>query len=753
MTESRHLLLAVILVVSFSVRTVQAQDYPLEYPCYFIDAFDADDSCWTGMDADGVYEGGNILVIPERWLVGPPLSEKSGVTLPPDHWVELQFRGPIVDGPDDDILLIELGPVSEVARIFITDGHDKEYLLGIATSGTEGSGVDPTLIGFDLSDVDLSFEPCAIRILGTDFGGGAPGFDIGSVRARIDSGCRNCACCPVPVAGAIRVPTDVPLSWSPGHYAEKHDVFFGDDISDVGIDAIPIDDPNIPLDYESYELKGLELSKTYYWRIDEINDVNIWTGDIWSFTTIDHIILDDFEDYNYLNSTDPNSNRFGDAWKEANVMLRAQETHGCGKRAMSFYYTYYRTSVYSEAIHALEPVQEWEKAGVKALELFFYGDRFNDAAQMYLVLNDGDSETIILYSGDANDLKIEQWQPWRINLQDYEDLNLNNIESISIGFCSEIDKPDASGSGTVFFDDIKLYSSICLEENRSTLDFDCNCKVDYKDLEEIADNWLDCEQKQFVISAPNEPLAWYKFDNNEQDSAGNAHGQIKGAPTYTQGMYGQAISFEKIGDFVELTNAIYLFSRITKGITIAFWQYGVDSTHLSDTVCCSNYIYGHGGPAIAINLGCWKQPGKYHWDCGSPWSFENRLSGNHRYKAEWSGRWNHWAFTKDITTGTMQVFLNGVLYNSRTGANSHVSGIKSFQIGTGWYGRYDGLIDDFRIYNYALSQPEAAYLATNGTGTINIPLASPADLSNDNHIDFIDFSIFAHNWLENALWP
>jgi len=73
--------------------------------------------------------------------------------------------------------------------------------------------------------------------------------------------------------------------------------------------------------------------------------------------------------------------------------------------------------------------------------------------------------------------------------------------------------------------------------------------------------------------------------------------------------------------------------------------------------------------------------------------------------------------------------------------------------GTGWYGRYDGLIDDFRIYNYALSQTEAAYIATDGTGIIDVPLVTPADLFNDKHIDFKDFSIFADSWLENVLWP
>jgi hypothetical protein len=218
-------------------------------------------------------------------------------------------------------------------------------------------------------------------------------------------------------------------------------------------------------------------------------------------------------------------------------------------------------------------------------------------------------------------------------------------------------------------------------------------------------------------------------------------------------VFGQAISFDGFDDSVSVDGAFELFSKINKKITIAFWQYGKDSPHHTDTVCCSNYIYGVQNPTIAINLGCWRQPGKYNWDCGYPWSFDNRLSGYHRSKADWTGRWNHWAFSKDAVAGTMQIFLNGVLYDRRTGSDSPITGISSFEIGSGWYGRYDGLLDDFRIYDYVLSQAEIAYVATNGTGIFDLPLLSPADLYTDNRIDFHDFALLATAWLNNQVWP
>jgi len=210
---------AIFLVFSFGDHAL-AEEGTFEYPCYLVDAFDADNSCWEGMDAEGNYRG-PIRVTPEQWLVGPPLSEKSGVTLPPDHWVELQFRGRIVDGPGDDISLIELGPVSEQALVFITNGADQEYLLGKVTSGSIGNGVDPTEIGIDIVDINLPFEPRAVRILGLDHGGEAPGFDVANVRARISTECGRVACFPFPVNGAVNVPTDMVLKLVVGSIGSK----------------------------------------------------------------------------------------------------------------------------------------------------------------------------------------------------------------------------------------------------------------------------------------------------------------------------------------------------------------------------------------------------------------------------------------------------------------------------------------------------------------------------------------------------
>jgi hypothetical protein len=269
----------------------------------------------------------------------------------------------------------------------------------------------------------------------------------------------------------------------------------------------------------------------------------------------------------------------------------------------------------------------------------------------------------------------------------------------------------------------------------------------------MTSNWLDTGYNVYPVVAPNSPLAWYEFERYATDRMGDANGYTDGGVSYPQGVYGRAISFNGNLGVAKIDNAADIFSKISKAITIAFWQKGADSPYHTDTLFCTNYTYGSEDPAIAIHLGCWRRPGVYHWACGNPWSFDNKLSGKHRYPAEWFGRWNHWAFTKDADTGIMQIFLNGLLYDSRTGSHSPITGVTSFEIGNGWYGGYDGLIDDLQIYDYALTQPEIAYVATNGTGIFDQRLFTPTDLNDDNKIDFGDFALLAEHWLENQIWP
>ncbi|MCK4886359.1 MAG: hypothetical protein KAS96_03165 [Planctomycetes bacterium] len=93
---------------------------------------------------------------------------------------------------------------------------------------------------------------------------------------------------PDPADGMQFVPINETLSWQAGNYAASHDVYFG-------TDYLAVKDANT----SSAEYMGnqaansypatLELNTTYYWRVDEVNDTEIYTGNLWSFTTTDEL--------------------------------------------------------------------------------------------------------------------------------------------------------------------------------------------------------------------------------------------------------------------------------------------------------------------------------------------------------------------------------------------------------------------------------------------------------------------------------
>ncbi|MHC4536214.1 MAG: LamG domain-containing protein [Planctomycetota bacterium] len=85
---------------------------------------------------------------------------------------------------------------------------------------------------------------------------------------------------PVPADGAESVSVDVQLSWTPGYGAKLHTVYFGDNFDEVDKAT-----GGLPLGTATYTPGSLQLSKTYYWRVDEFDVVETHKGDVWSFTT------------------------------------------------------------------------------------------------------------------------------------------------------------------------------------------------------------------------------------------------------------------------------------------------------------------------------------------------------------------------------------------------------------------------------------------------------------------------------------
>jgi hypothetical protein len=99
------------------------------------------------------------------------------------------------------------------------------------------------------------------------------------------------AAAPFPASGALDVVRTPTLKWTIAPRAAAHDVYFGEDKNAVTY-ATPatlgIYRGRPPAQTAAYEPGTLEWAKTYYWRIDEVNEADPrspWKGAVWSFTT------------------------------------------------------------------------------------------------------------------------------------------------------------------------------------------------------------------------------------------------------------------------------------------------------------------------------------------------------------------------------------------------------------------------------------------------------------------------------------
>ena len=48
----------------------------------------------------------------------------------------------------------------------------------------------------------------------------------------------------------------------------------------------------------SYTPADLMLATEYFWKVDEVGDAGTYPGDVWSFTTEEYAVVEDFESYN-----------------------------------------------------------------------------------------------------------------------------------------------------------------------------------------------------------------------------------------------------------------------------------------------------------------------------------------------------------------------------------------------------------------------------------------------------------------------
>jgi len=142
------------------------------------------------------------------------------------------------------------------------------------------------------------------------------------------------------------------------------------------------------------------------------------------------------------------------------------------------------------------------------------------------------------------------------------------------------------------------------------------------------------------------------------------------------------------------------FSTIKNEITISFWAFG----NANQMPITTSILYGYDANINnrQLNIHLPHANTNVYFDCGFSAGGYDRVN-KIASATEMGGKWNHWAFVKNASTGDMKVFLNGQLWLSGTGKVKPITLINLI-LGKDQNGNsnYKGNINQLMIWSKAL---------------------------------------------------
>jgi len=480
---------------------------------------------------------------------------------------------------------------------------------------------------------------------------------------------------PEPADGAKGIGLDTTLDWRAGRQAASHAVYFGTDPAALGlVDTVT---------ETRYGVGDLDLGTTYYWKIDEVNEaeaVSTWEGNVWSFSTLEYIVVDNFESY-----TDNEGSLIFEAWVDGwendtgsqvgylDAPFAEQTIVHGGGQSMPLTYNNNVPLGYSEAERTFEIPQDWTVRGTGTLTIHFRG-ALDNAGQLYAKI-DG---TKVAYNGDAAHIASVVWRPWNIDLSALG-INLRSVRTLAIGV------EGAGAQGMLYIDDIRLY--------RTPPDTTVPMEPDSAHL-----------------------IAYYALDGDATDSSGNGYdGEAMGDPTFGPGVVGQAIVLDGADDHVRVATQDRL-NPSNGSFSVSLWA-NLDLTRGSSgatnwDLAVAKRDTGSSGYYIGAdrNQGSADQAG---------WKFMLGNTSGSRVDTTFLpvplGEWIFVVAVLDRDQDVHKISVDGG--QSWATATPPTGAVTPAQdLGIGWdIGQnnywFRGAIDELRLYDHALSAEEIAWLA------------------------------------------
>ncbi len=217
----------------------------------------------------------------------------------------------------------------------------------------------------------------------------------------------------------------------------------------------------------------------------------------------------------------------------------------------------------------------------------------------------------------------------------------------------------------------------------------------------VTDSFGAYDEATLTIQVEGKGLrARYEFEGSAYDSTGFYHGTTTGSPAYLSGQFGQAINLDGVDDFVTLPAKV---ASNLNAVTVSAW------------------INWDGGSAWQRIFDFGNGTSQYLFltpSNGSVMRFAVKNGGSEQTLSASPpavGQWVHVAVALNGSVGTL--YVNGspkATHSSMTIRPSDFNPSQNY-IGKSQFSAdplFDGRIDDFRIYNYALSSSEIAAVYT-----------------------------------------
>ncbi len=501
---------------------------------------------------------------------------------------------------------------------------------------------------------------------------------------------------PEPESGAVDLALDTSVTWRAGRNVDHHVIYVDTDMNAVADGTTPsVTSITNSLDMTSLDL---QLGQTYYWRVDEVNDaeaVPAWAGPVWSFSTVDALIVDDFEGYGnkspnrsfqtWLDGIGYSADEFfpvayggngtgaaigHDIWSVASphyngtIMETSNTLPGSGQ-SMPFYYTNTGDAA-SETQRTFAVPQDWTIGKPKTLSIAFNGQVGNTGTMFVLINN-----VKVTYDRDNGNISRGAWQAWNIDLATVN-TTLSNITKLTLGV------EGAGTSGMILFDDIRLYPKA--GEMITPMDPGANGLVG----------------------------AW-SFDEGSgavaADSSGNnRNGTIVDA-TWDMGKQGSALNFNGVSSYVNINGF--------KGIN------AIDAVQQAFTI--SNWIKTTAGEGEMVTWGTKAGGKKLTWRINENTLRTEHDAGNLRGNTPVNDdEWHHVALVvtegANLRVPATQIYLDGQPDGTFSGNDAPYELAPDLDVRIGMSGPeagrfFMGLIDEVVLYDRALTDVELLWLA------------------------------------------